>query len=55
MVYNVVVNIYFVKSSQVVTGGDKKRLIDTGMVEIVSNSCYERRHYFERCQKVLNL
>lgn len=38
-----------------ITGRDEKRLIDSGMVEIVSNSRYERRHDFEWCQKVLDL
>jgi len=46
---------HLVKSSQMITGRDKKRLIDTGMVEIMSNSRYERRHDFEWCQEVLDL
>lgn len=48
-------NTYLVKSGQVIAGRDKERLIDAGMVEIVRDGRYEGRHYFQRCQVVLNL
>jgi len=47
--------IHLVKSGQVIAGRDEKRLIDARMVEVVCNGCYERRHYFQRRQEVLDL
>lgn len=49
------ISVYLVKSGQVITGRDEKRLVDAGMVEIVSDGRYEWSHYFQRRQEVLDL
>lgn len=38
-----------------IASGDKERLIDTGMVEIVSDGRYEGRHDFQWRQEILDL
>lgn len=35
--------------------GNKKRLIYTGMIEVMSDSPYQRSHYLKRCQMSADL